>query len=146
MPAPQNYRNHIRRDPVWHFFIVPFLILNLAFAIYDTIHRWPDHRMIFGWWIVLSIVLLFAVFRARQHSLIVQDRVIRLEEKLRHSALLPPDLLARSQNLTLSQIIALRFASDAELPGLIERAVDQNLTSKQIKESIQSWRPDYLRL
>lgn len=146
MPTPQNYNNHVRRDPIWHLFIVPVLILHLAFSIYETIHYWPNFRGLFLCWIVLAIVLLFAVFRARQHSLIVQNRLIRLEEKLRYAALLPPDLLARSHSLTLSQIIALRFASDAELPGLVKRALDHNMSCKQIKEAIENWRPDYLRV
>ena len=146
MPAPQNYKNHVRVDPVWHYFIVPVLILHLAFSIYETIHFWPNLRGLFLCWIVLALVLLFAVFRARQHSLVVQNRVIRLEEKFRYAALLPPDLLARSEQLTLSQIIALRFASDAELPTLVKRALDHNMSCKQIKEAIENWRPDYLRV
>jgi hypothetical protein len=106
----------------------------------------PDHPHLFPWWIVMSIVLLFAVGRARMHSLTAQDRVIRLEEKLRYAALLSPDDLARSHALTIRQIIALRFASDAELPTLLHRTLNENLTEKQIKQSITTWRPDYLRV
>jgi hypothetical protein len=146
MPEPQTYKNHVRYDPIWHFFITPLLLLNILFAIYATIHHWPTHRVLFCWWIVMAIVLLLAVGRARQHSLTAQDRCIRLEERLRFAALLPADELARSQALTKSQIIGLRFASDTELPALVKRTLDENLTQKQIKEAIVTWRPDYLRV
>jgi hypothetical protein len=146
MPEPQSYKNHTRFDPAWHFFIAPFLLLNVAFAVYLTIHHWPQHWAPLLWYVLLSIVLLMAVGKARSHSLKVQDRVIRLEERLRMAALLPPDLLTRSQALTESQYIALRFASDGELPALVKRTLDENLTNKQIKQSINSWRPDYFRV
>jgi len=146
LPETQNYKNHSRIDPVWHFFIAPFLLLNLLVSVYFTVHHWPVERTMFLWWDLLSLVLIMAVTRARQHSLIAQDRVIRLEEKLRFQALLPADLLTRSQSLSIQQIIALRFASDEELPGLVRRVLDENLTAKQIKEAINSWRPDYLRV
>lgn len=146
MPEPQNYKNHTRLDPPWHFFIAPVLLLNVIVTIYATVHYWPRFRGIFLWWDLISIVLLFAVGRARVHSLTAQDRIIRLEEKLRFHALLPPDLLARSHSLSIQQIIALRFASDDELPGLVRRTLDENLTPKQIKQAINNWRPDYLRV
>ena len=146
MPEPQNYKNHTRVDTVWHYIILPILFINIGFSIFATIRHWPVHSHIFGWWIVISIMLLLAVVRARQHSLIAQDRIIRLEERLRFAALLPPDLLARSQSLTPRQYIGLRFASDQELPALVKRTLDENLSSKQIKEAIVTWRPDYLRV
>ncbi|HWE83548.1 MAG TPA: DUF6526 family protein, partial [Terracidiphilus sp.] len=133
-------------DPAWHFFIAPVLLVNIIVAIYYTIHHWPNHRVLFLWWALMSVVLLFAVGRARVHSLTAQDRIIRLEEKLRFHALLPPDLLARSHSLSIQQIVALRFAADEELPGLVRRTLDENLSQKQIKQAINSWRPDYLRV
>ena len=146
MPEPQNYKNHTRFDPPWHYFIAPALLLNIVVAIGETIHHWPNHRFLFLWWVFLSVVLLMAVGKARQHSVKAQDRIIRLEERLRFAALLPADELARSKTLTESQIIGLRFASDDELPGLVKRTLDQGLTQKQIKESINKWRPDYFRV
>jgi Family of unknown function (DUF6526) len=146
MPAPQTYKNHTRWDPVFHFFIGPMLLINIIFAIHTLIHHWPNHAHLFGWWSVMSIVLFMAVGKARSHSLKAQDRIIRLEERLRMAKLLPADELARSQALTESQIIGLRFASDAELPALVKRTLDENLTQKQIKESIVNWRPDYFRV
>jgi hypothetical protein len=146
MPESQSYQNHVRFDPVWHFFIAPAMLVNIIVSVYETIHHWPEQRALFLWWVFLSIVLFMEVGRARQHSLIAQDRIIRLEEKLRFHALLPPDLLARSQTLSVRQIIALRFVADAELPEMVRRTLDENLTPKQIKQTIQSWRPDYLRV
>jgi hypothetical protein len=146
MPEPQSYKNHTRFDPIWHFFITPVLLLNTIASIYVTIHHWPEHHALFLWWVLMSVILLFAVGRARQHSLTAQDRVIRLEERLRFTALLPADLLERSHSLDTAQIIALRFASDEELPGLVRRTLDENLTQKQIKQAINNWRPDYLRV
>ena len=146
MPESQSYQNHVRFDPVWHFFIAPAMLVNVIVSVYETIHHWPEQRALFLWWVFLSIVLFMEVGRARQHSLIAQDRIIRLEEKLRFHALLPADLLARSQTLSVRQIIALRFVADAELPEMVRRTLDENLTPKQIKQTIQSWRPDYLRV
>jgi hypothetical protein len=146
MPEPQTYKNHTRFDPVWHYFILPVMLLNILFSIAATIHHWPNHRVLFCWWILLSIVLFMAVGTARGHSLKAQDRIIRLEERLRMSALLSPEEFKRSSALTESQLIALRFADDDELPALVKRTLDQGLTQKQIKESINSWRPDYFRV
>ena len=85
-------------------------------------------------------------FKARSYPLAAQDRVIRLEEQLRFRALLAPEDLAKTSQLSLPQIIALRFVSDAELPGVVHRAVTENLTPKQIKETIKDWRGDYTRV
>lgn len=146
MPAPQTYKNYARWDPPFHFFVLPVMILNVAFAIYATIHHWPDHPHLFPWWIVVSIALFLLALRSRLYALKAQDRVIRLEERLRLAALLPPADLARGNALTESQLIGLRFASDAELPALVRRTLDENLTQKQIKEAIVTWKPDLFRV
>jgi hypothetical protein len=146
MPEPQNFKNHTRFDPPWHFFVLPMMLINIILAIVAIIRHWPDHAHLFIWWLAMAIVGLFAVGKAREHSMVAQDRIIRLEEKLRYTALLPPDLLARSQALSVRQIIGLRFASDAELPGLVKSALDENLTEKQIKQAVVTWKPDYLRV
>jgi hypothetical protein len=146
MPEPQNYKNHVRWDPLWHFFIAPVLLLNILAAIAATIHHWPHHGVLFLWWILISIALFLAVGKARSHSLKAQDRIIRLEERLRLAALLSAEENTRSRSLTESQLIALRFASDDELPALVKRTLNENLTPKQIKESINSWKPDYFRV
>lgn len=146
MPEPQNYKNHTRFHPPFHYFVLPILLLNIVFAVWAMVRHWPDHPHLFPWAILMSIVLFMGFGLTRSYALKAQDRIIRLEEKLRFTALLPADLLARSQSLTVRQIIGLRFASDAELPALVKRALDENLTEKQIKQAITNWRPDYLRV
>jgi hypothetical protein len=149
MPAAQNYKNHVRWDPAWHFFMVPMLMINIAFAAFKLVHDWhlkSNHHYMFGWWLILSIVFFMAFMKARMYPLKAQDRIIRLEERLRLAALLSADDLAASQSLTESQLIGLRFASDAELPALVARALKEKLTREQIKEAIVNWRPDTFRV
>ena len=111
-----------------------------------AIHK--DHRMLglHIWLVIVSAALLAIAINLRAKDLRVQNRVIRLEERLRYAAVLQPAEQAAAAKLTLSQMIALRFASDAELPALIKRAIAENLTSKQIKESVTIWRVDDLRV
>jgi len=146
MSEPQTYKNHTRFDPPWHFFVAPFLLLNVLFSIALTIHHWPQHWVMMLWWDVLSVVVLMAVGLARGATLRVQDRVIRLEERLRYQTVLSAEDLARSSSLTIRQIIGLRFASDAELPALLRRALDENLSEKQIKQAVVTWRADTYRV
>ena len=139
--VPQTLANHARYDPLFHFFMAP---LALALVIWAIAHAWrhPSNEALA--WVVASMLLFLAIFKTRNYALKVQDRVIRLEERLRLASLLPAG--AALPALTEGQLIALRFASDAELPALAEKAVVGNLTGKQIKEAIQSWRPDYWRV
>ncbi len=142
MPAPQNFKNHARFQPLFHFVILPLLLLNIIFSIYYTIRHWPAHWALDIWWIVMSILLFLLAGNSRGCALKAQDRIIRLEERLRLAALLPPSERGRIDQLTTSQLIALRFASDEELPILARKALDQNLNSKAIKQSIVNWRAD----
>jgi uncharacterized protein DUF6526 len=146
MPEPQTYKNHARFLPAWHFIAAPFLLLNVLFAIAVTIHHWPQHWVLMIWFDLLSIVLVVSLVLGRVQALRAQDRIIRLEERLRYQALLSPEDLTRSSKLTLRQIIGLRFASDAELPALINRALNENLSEKQVKQAIVTWRPDDCRV
>jgi hypothetical protein len=146
MPTPQNLKNHTRFYPPFHFFILPMLLLNVIFSIYATIHHWPEHRILFLWWIVMSLVLFVMAGLARESALKVQDRVIRLEERLRLAALLPAEDRVHINELSVKQLIALRFASDNELPALVRKTLTQNLEPKAIKESIVNWRGDYYRV
>ena len=145
MSAPQNYKNHTRFDPFWHFVAAPFFLLNFILSIVLTVHHWPQHRILFLWWNLFSLVFVLYIGVARGETLRVQDRVIRLEERLRYQSLLSPEDFARSSNLTLRQIIGLRFASDQELPVLIRRALDESLSEKQIKQAVANWRADNCR-
>jgi hypothetical protein len=148
MPAAQNYKNHVRQDPAWNFFMV-MLMLNIVFASYKLVHDWhlpSNHHFLFGWWVVMAIILFMVAMKIRAYALKVQDRVIRLEERLRLQALLSAEAFAASQALTESQLIGLRFASDAELPALVVRTLKEKLTKEQIKEAIVVWKPDTFRV
>jgi Family of unknown function (DUF6526) len=146
MPAPQNLKNHARLYPPFHFFILPMLLLNIIFSIYATIHHWPEHHILFLWWIAMSLVLFMMAGFARGGALKVQDRIIRLEERLRLATLLPAEDRAHINELSVGQLIALRFASDEELPALVRKTLTQNLEPKAIKQSIVNWRGDYHRV
>jgi hypothetical protein len=149
MPEPQSFKNHTRFDPPFHFIAIPILLANLIACIVATvkiaIHAGP-HLGLHIWLTIVSFALLLAVGNGRGKDLRVQDRVIRLEERLRYAALLSPTDLAASAALTVRQIVALRFASDAELPALVARTLAENLEPKQIKQSIVSWRADNHRV
>jgi len=146
MAQPQSFQNHTRYDPLFHFFVIPMLLLNLAFAIYATIHAWPGYQHTHLWWIVMSIVFLAMAEISRASALRAQNRIIRLEEQLRLADLVDEQHLELVEALTMEQYIALRFASDAELSALAQRAVSENLTPKQIKQIITTWRPDHHRV
>jgi hypothetical protein len=147
---PQTFANHTRFDPLFHFFLVPVFALGLVMAL---IHFFAhlgegDFRDHFhsALLIVLAVALLLLVFKVRLYALRVQDRVIRLEERLRLMQVLPEPLRSRIPELTETQLCGLRFASDAELPLLTERALNEKLSRKDIKKSVQVWRPDYWRV
>jgi hypothetical protein len=140
---PQTYANHARFDPLFHFVLLPLALAAIILSILAFVHH-PSVRSTL--WMVLALGLFLAAGKARGYALKVQDRVIRLEERLRLSLLLPEAARARITELTESQLVALRFASDAELPALAMRALNENLTNKQIKMAIQSWRADDFRV
>jgi hypothetical protein len=140
---PQSFANHGRFDPPFHFFLLPLGLAAIIVSVTVLIRR-PGIVSVLG--VILAIGFVMIAAKTRSYALKVQDRVIRLEERLRLSLLLPETLKPRIGQLTESQLIALRFATDAELPALAKRALDEGLTSKQIKTSIESWRPDYFRV
>jgi|SRR5271166_2118577 len=141
--APQNLANHARLDPPFHFFVLPVFGLSVLAALGHLIWHPSLHAAAF---FVVSVAALVAVLKIRLYALKVQDRVIRLEERQRLALLLPEPLRPRIPEFTERQLIALRFASDAELPGLAERTLAQHLAPADIKKSIQSWRADYWRV
>jgi hypothetical protein len=142
--TPQNYGNHTRWDPPFHFFIVPIVLITLMLRIWSLIQGPVTFTAI--WAIVVGLAGVAAVLKIRLYALKNQDRIIRLEERLRLASLLPDPLRGRIGELTESQLVALRFASDAELPGLVEKALAGKLPNKEIKQAIVAWRPDYFRV
>jgi hypothetical protein len=140
---PQTLANHARLDPLFHFVVLPVFIFT---AIGGTIHFLWRPSFHTGSFFVVSVAAVIAVTKIRTYALKVQDRVIRLEERLRLTALLPEPLRSRIPELTEGQLIALRFASDAEVPKLAERALSEKLAPADIKKAIQTWRPDYWRV
>lgn len=144
MPSSgQNYKNHARYDPGFHFTLIPACLLLIIGAI-GNIRVHPGH--IFPWYL-LAFVLTFtyACFKMRIYALRNQDRLIRLEESVRMNRLCP-DVAARAGELNPRQIVALRFCSDAELPAMAKRALDEKLSNKDIKMAIKDWRADYTRI
>jgi len=139
----QSYANHKRRHLPFHFFVIPVLITNAILALVYLV-RHPG--LAAAWMVILSIALLVLAFLTRINPLKVQDRLIRMEERLRLAALLSEPLRSRIADLTEQQLVALRFASDAEIPQLVEETLSGNLSSKDIKKKIQNWRPDHLRV
>jgi Family of unknown function (DUF6526) len=140
---PQTFANHARFDPPYHFFVVP--VFGLA-AIAATVHFIWRPGLHSGFMFVVAMAAATAVLKFRLYALRVQDRVIRLEEQLRLNRLLPEPLRARIPELSEGQLIALRFASDAEVAKLAERALSEKLSRDDIKKAIQVWRPDYWRV
>ncbi len=140
----QSYANHVRTHPPFHFFLLPGALVLLIATIINVIRHY--HRL--DAWILMLIGILFPVAAVliRTNALKAQDRLIRLEERLRLQALLSAELSARSGELTESQLIALRFASDDELPALVAKVLAVKMASKDIKKSIVTWRADTFRV
>ena len=141
--TPQNLKNHGRLDPPYHMVLFGVLLVNLAIVITYTVM----HFSIFsGWLLVMSIAVFIPFAKLRTYPLKVQDRVIRLEERLRLQALAPAEWHKQIYRLTEDQLIGLRFASDDEVVALAKQALEENLTRKQIKERIKNWRADNWRI
>lgn len=139
----QNLSNHTRWDPSYHFVLFTLLMLAVGLSVYMVVQQVTALSL---WVLVASITLFLATLKLRVYSLKVQDRVIRLEERLRMQTVLPESQRHQIASLTESQLVALRFASDQELPALVDEAVTKKLDSKTIKQSIKTWRPDYFRV
>lgn len=142
-PQPQTRDNHVRFHPPFHFFFAPALLVLLVISIYQAIR---NPGLASAAQLLLVVVIGTVGFLARIYALKVQDRVIRLEEQLRLSGLLDEDYLPTVRALSEAQLIALRFASDEEVPALAKRAARERLAPKQIKEQIRNWRADYWRV
>jgi hypothetical protein len=141
--AAQNLKNHGRIHVPFHIVTFFVLILNLGFAIAHDVKHFGIWN---SWVIVLSVVVFIPFFLIRIYPLKVQDRVIRLEERLRLQALAPAQWHSQIYRLTEDQLIGLRFAADDEVVELAKKALEENLNRKQIKERIRSWRADTWRV
>jgi hypothetical protein len=140
----QSYANHTRWHPPFHFFVVPVLLINFVWSVVDFVKAPGSNE---GRWIVVSAALGVLALVARTNALKVQDRVIRLEERLRYQQLLPAELSQQCGSLALGPTIALRFASDEELEGLIREVLGGRLAKPaEIKRAVKSWRADTFRV
>ena len=143
MASEQSYKNHTRWLPAFHFFAIPVLLLNTLNAI-RYLYLEPSRHTAFN--VLVAAAILTTCFLARIMALTAQDRLIRLEMRLRLAGLLPPDLNARFNELTRGQLVALRFASDAELPELCRTALNEKTSQRDIKKMIKRWEADHIRV
>lgn len=144
MPEQQTYANHTRWYPLVHFVITPLLLISLGFQLFRF---WQERSLDRGMWLLFVITIILMSLAARLQALKAQDRVIRLEERLRYREVLSPDLAARASQLPTGKMISLRFASDEELPELVTQVLDGKLsTGKEIKMAVKNWRGDHLRV
>ena len=139
----QTYKNHIRFQPAFHFFVMPVLLVNFVNQVRHLVQM-PSLGT--GWGAVLGAALLMLALMARVMAVTVQDRVIRLEMRLRLQQILPADLKAKINDLTPRQLVCLRFACDEEMPELMREVLGGTLTSqKSIKMRVKNWQGDFLR-
>lgn len=140
----QSYENHKRFLPIWHFFALPILLVNVFVLGWNALQN-PGLPSV--WALLVSLALLAGIFASRLMPLTAQDRVIRLEERTRLAHLLPADLHGRETELTRRQLIALRFAPDDEVPELTRRCLSGELrTADDIKRAVKNWRADHMRV
>ncbi len=142
--AAQNFQNHWRWVPPFHYFALPVLAINIIWSLVAAVRNFSADS---AWGVLVATALAVAVVHGRLFALTAQDRVIRLEMRLRMEKLLPADLKPRINDFTPAQLISLRFASDEELPELARKVLNEKLTDRKvIKQMIKNWQPDYLRV
>jgi hypothetical protein len=143
----QVYANHRRFDPWYHFFTFPVVAISFFLALWTFIKSLSQGFSAGAAWnVVVWAAAIALTLIARVYPLKMQDRIIRLEERLRLATLLDSPLKARIGELDERQLVGLRFASDAEVPALVKAALDEKLSGEEIKKRIQSWRPDTFRV
>ena len=144
MAETQNFANHRKFVPIYHYVAVPILGINLFVQAYG-IYKAPGLASV--WSLLVAFAIVIIAFTGRVFALGAQDRVIRLEERLRLRELLPADLQARIPDFTRNQLIGLRFASDAELPALAAQVLRDNIQGRdEIKKLVKNWRADHHQL
>jgi hypothetical protein len=142
--ADQTYESHRRYLPIYHFFVEPVLFLNI---IAQSMYFYRYRTLFKAWMVVVAVAIFALAWMARSMALKAQDRVIGLEERLRLASVLPPDLQGRIGELSPRQLVAMRFAPDDELTGLVQRCLSGELREgDQIKREIKTWRPDTHRV
>ena len=142
--SDQNFKNHAKVVPAYHYWMTPMLVLPSLYLGYRVVVDFSFAGLVP---FIFSVGVVFAAFFARVFALGVQDRVIRLEEQLRMEKLLPEELKQRIPEVTTEQMIALRFASDEELPGLVFKALTEGISNrKTLKQAIKNWRADHQRI
>jgi hypothetical protein len=144
MPATaQSYANHRRVFPLYHLFVLPVLITHVIVTMVASVR----HPSLWNLWlVVVALGIVGGMVANRASTLIVQNRVIGLEMRLRLATVLPVELCQRIPELHLKQLVGLRYASDDELVGLVERCLRGELaTADAVKREVRHWRPDYVR-
>jgi len=144
MSTGQSYSNHRKYVPPYHFVLAPLLLLNVGYATWSLIADFGFDRLVF---LTTALALIIMYLFVRIFPTGVQDRVIRLEERIRFERILPEALKPRIEEFTPAQMVALRFAGDVEIPDLARRVLDENIQDKEaIKKMIKEWREDYHRI
>lgn len=144
MAESQSYKKHAKNVPLFHFVLLPILLVNLVSSAYRV---WQDPGMASLWTVVMAFAFIVTALFARVFALKAQDRLIRLEERMRMRELLPADMQARINDFTPDQLVAIRFASDAELPALAAKVLTGNIQKRdEIKKLITNWRADHCRV
>jgi hypothetical protein len=148
--APQSFKKHARFDPPFHLILFTVLVVNVVITLdfaYQLHRAGLEHWLVYAeWLVILSIAVFIPVLRIRTYPIKLQDRIIRLEERLRLQALAPSEWHTQIYKLSEDQLIGLRFAADDEVVELAKQALEHNLNRKQIKERIKEWRPDNWRV
>lgn len=143
MATSQSYANHTKWDPLFHFVLMPIAMINLILV---SVYLYRTPSRLGAWVLVLAIAAVLTLFKIRLYSLKVQNRLICLEEKFRMHSVLPEAHRAYVSQLTPTQFVGLRFASDEELATLVERATREKLSRADIKKAIVKWRADEYRV
>lgn len=140
MAETQTYATHRKFVPLFHYVVLPILLVNVGIAVWGVVQ---GPGLPSAWHLAMALALFLGVVFGRVFALAAQDRVIRLEERMRMRELLPPDLQARIPEITREQIIGLRFASDEELPELTARVLRENVRKRdEVKKLVTHWRAD----
>jgi uncharacterized protein DUF6526 len=143
MSETQTLKNHTKFVPGFHFVVLPIFVANLIASIVSLVRNFSAASVIST---LVAVGLLMLAFTVRLMALTVQDRVIRLEMRLRMQQVLPAEMRPRIPEFTVGQLVALRFAGDAELPDLSRKVLQDKLTDrKAIKQLVRDWQPDMLR-